>query len=198
MWVCDGLNCEMVGAQRLLGRLPGLLGADLRVLPVPCVGRCEQAPAVVVHQHPVSWATVNRSWLQSTRISTRHEPEPYADHEAYAAQFGHALLRDCVEGRRDLENVLKTMEDSSLRGQGGAGFPAGRKWHTVRSEAALRLVAVDIDEGELGTFKHRCDLERDLHRFLEGMLIATGGSRRRHDSHLPARRAPQLPYAARG
>ena len=64
------------------------------------------------------------------------------------------------------------MEDSGLRGLGGAGFPAGRKWRIVRGEAAPRLMAVNIDEGEPGTFKDRVYLERDPHRFLEGMLIA--------------------------
>ena len=170
--VCDGLSCEMAGAQQLLERLPALLGADVRVVPVPCVGRCEQAPAVVVHQYPVSCATPEAVRAAVQAKLSRHEPAPYVDHEAYAAQGGYALLRDCVEGRRDIESVLKTMEDSGLRGLGGAGFPAGRKWRIVRGEPAPRLMAVNIDEGEPGTFKDRYYLERDPHRFLEGMLIA--------------------------
>ena len=64
------------------------------------------------------------------------------------------------------------MEDAGLRGLGGAGFPAGRKWRIVAAEPAPRLMAVNIDEGEPGTFKDRYYLERDPHRFLEGMLIA--------------------------
>ena len=170
--VCDGLSCEMAGARQLLERLPALLGADVRVVPVPCVGRCEQAPAVVVHQHPVSCATPQAVRAAVQANLSRHEPAPYVDHEAYLKQGGYGLLRDCVEGRRDLESVLKTMEDSGLRGLGGAGFPAGRKWRIVRGEAAPRLMAVNIDEGEPGTFKDRYYLERDPHRFLEGMLIA--------------------------
>ena len=170
--VCDGLSCEMAGAQQLLERLPALLGADVRVLPVPCVGRCEQAPAVVVHQHPVSCATPEAVQAAVRANLRAHEPAPYLDHEAYLSQGGYALLRDCVEGRRDVEGVLKTMEDSGLRGLGGAGFPAGRKWRIVRAEAAPRLMAVNIDEGEPGTFKDRYYLERDPHRFLEGLLIA--------------------------
>jgi len=170
--VCDGLSCEMVGARQLLERLPALLGADVRVVPVPCIGRCEQAPAVVVHQHPVSWATPETVLAVVQADLSRHEPAPYLDLAAYVAQGGYALLRDCVEGRRDVESVLKTMEDSSLRGLGGAGFPAGRKWRIVRSEPAPRLMAVNIDEGEPGTFKDRYHLEGDPHRFLEGMLIA--------------------------
>jgi formate dehydrogenase len=120
---------------------------------------------------------VPRATLESVQTEvnaghTRHAPEPYVDFDAYVAQGGYTLLRDCMENRRDVESVLKTMEDSGLRGLGGAGFPAGRKWRIVRGEHAPRLMAVNIDEGEPGTFKDRWYLERDPHRFLEGMLIA--------------------------
>ena len=170
--VCDGLSCEMAGAQQLLDRLPALLGVGVRVVAAPCIGRCEHAPAVAVHQYPVSCAkqeTVRAAVQANLR---QHEPEPYVDHEAYVTQGGYALLRSCVDGRRDIESVLKMMENSGLRGLGGAGFPAGRKWRIVRAEAAPRLMAVNIDEGEPGTFKDRYYLERDPHRFLEGMLVA--------------------------
>ena len=170
--VCDGLSCEMGGAKALLDRLPRLLGRDVRVIPAPCVGRCEQAPAVVVGQHPVAHATVERVTQAVQSGQTRHDPEPYIDMDAYVAQGGYELLKSCVSGQRDVESVLKTMEGSGLRGLGGAGFPAGRKWRIVRAEQGPRLMAVNIDEGEPGTFKDRHYLERDPHRFLEGMLIA--------------------------
>jgi formate dehydrogenase beta subunit len=170
--VCDGLSCEMAGAKQLLDKLPVLLGREVRVIPAPCVGRCEQAPVAVVHQKAVPGAT-----LESVRgeVEAGNFTEPlgnYIDFEAYSKAGGYSLLRDCMEHRRDLESVLKTMEDSGLRGLGGAGFPAGRKWRIVRGEAAPRMMAVNIDEGEPGTFKDRVYLERDPHRFLEGMLIA--------------------------
>ncbi|MEN9538663.1 MAG: hypothetical protein RJA10_1951 [Pseudomonadota bacterium] len=170
--VCDGLSCEMAGAQDLLSRLPAILGKDVRVIPAPCVGRCEQAPVAVVHQLPVPHATLQKTELtvRSGRIS--HEPEPYKTLPAYQAEGGYALLQACMAGQQDVEAVLKTMEDSALRGLGGAGFPTGRKWRIVRGEAAPRLMAVNIDEGEPGTFKDRYYLERDPHRFLEGMWIA--------------------------
>jgi len=170
--VCDGLSCEMAGAKQLLEKLPALLGREVRVIPAPCVGRCEQAPVAVVHQKPVPGATVEsvRSEVQAENLFDH--PDGYIDYQAYLAQGGYSLLRDCMEHRRDLESVLKTMEDSGLRGLGGAGFPTGRKWRIVRGEAAPRLMAVNIDEGEPGTFKDRVYLERDPHRFLEGMLIA--------------------------
>ncbi len=170
--VCDGLSCEMGGAKQLLEKLPALLGREVRVIPAPCVGRCEQAPVAVVHQKPVPGATLEavRGEVQAGHFSD--SPGNYIDFDAYTKDGGYSLLRDCMEHRRDLESVLKTMEDSGLRGLGGAGFPTGRKWRIVRGEAAPRLMAVNIDEGEPGTFKDRVYLERDPHRFLEGMLIA--------------------------
>jgi formate dehydrogenase beta subunit len=170
--VCDGLSCEMGGAKQLLEKLPALLGREVRVIPAPCVGRCEQAPVAIVHQKPVPRATVEgvRAEVQAGQITD--SPGNYIDFDAYSKEGGYSLLRDCMEHRRDLESVLKTMEDSGLRGLGGAGFPTGRKWRIVRGEAAPRLMAVNIDEGEPGTFKDRVYLERDPHRFLEGMLIA--------------------------
>ena len=170
--VCDGLSCEMAGARQLLERLPALLGGKVRVIPAPCVGRCEQAPVAVVHQNPVPRASVESVQAEVNAGNTRHLPDPYVGFDAYLAGGGYALLHDCMENRRDVESVLKTMEDSGLRGLGGAGFPAGRKWRIVRGERAPRLMALNIDEGEPGTFKDRWYLERDPHRFLEGMLIA--------------------------
>jgi formate dehydrogenase len=170
--VCDGIACEMAGAQDLLARLPALLGTEVRVIAAPCIGRCEQAPAVAVHQCPVPHATPASVQAVVVARSTMHEPEPYTALAAYRAAGGYLALRQCLGGERDVEAVLRTMEASGLRGLGGAGFPAGRKWRIVRAQAAPRLMAVNIDEGEPGTFKDRTYLERDPHRFLEGMLIA--------------------------
>jgi formate dehydrogenase beta subunit len=170
--VCDGLSCELAGAQDLLARLPGLLGPGVRVIAAPCIGRCEQAPAVVVGQHPVAPATSESVAAAVGAGQTRHEPSGFEDLAAYKAAGGYKLLRQCIAGELDVDDVIKTLEASGLRGLGGAGFPAGRKWRIVRSEPAPRLMAVNIDEGEPGTFKDRVYLERDPHRFLEGMLIA--------------------------
>ena len=172
--VCDGLSCEMAGARELLARLPELLGREVRVLAAPCVGRCEQAPAVVVGQNPVAPASAERVASAVAAGQTVHAPQPSAhiDYAAYRAAGGYALLQACTGGARDVESVIKPLEDAGLRGLGGAGFPAGRKWRIVRAEAGPRLMAVNIDEGEPGTFKDRVLLERDPHRFLEGMLVA--------------------------
>jgi len=171
--VCDGLSCEMAGAKALLDKLPALLGREVRVIPAPCVGRCEQAPVAVVHQKPVPGATPESVRTEVQAQNLYDHPGNFIDFDAYVTGGGYSLLRDCVEHRRDLESVLKTMEDAGLRGLGGAGFPTGRKWRIVRAEAAPRMMAVNIDEGEPGTFKDRVYLERDPHRFLEGMLIAS-------------------------
>ncbi len=170
--VCDGLSCEMAGAQDLLARLPKILGPGVRVIAAPCIGRCEQAPAVAVGQHPVAHASCESVAAKVKAGTHTHVPEGFIDLAAYQAQGGYKLLRQCIADEIEVESVIKTMEDSGLRGLGGAGFPAGRKWRIVRNEAAPRLMAVNIDEGEPGTFKDRVYLERDPHRFVEGMLIA--------------------------
>jgi formate dehydrogenase len=170
--VCDGLSCELAGAQQLLAKLPSLLGREVRVIPAPCIGRCEQAPAVVVGQNPVPCATTQRVAEAVKQRATKHEPEGYIGLSQYRASGGYQLLEQCLSGKRDVDSVISTLEASGLRGLGGAGFPAGRKWRIVRNEPGPRLMAVNIDEGEPGTFKDRVYLERDPHRFLEGMLIA--------------------------
>ena len=170
--VCDGLPCEMAGAGDLLTRLQTLVGKDVRVIAAPCIGRCEQAPAVVVGQNPVPNANCDAVLAQVAAHATRHLPQGHIDYAGYLAAGGYALLKACAGAERDVESVIAALEDSGLRGLGGAGFPAGRKWRIVRAEAAPRLMAVNIDEGEPGTFKDRVLLERDPHRFLEGMLIA--------------------------
>ncbi len=170
--VCDGLSCEMAGAQDLLARLPGILGTGVRVIAARCIGRCEQAPAVVVGQHPLANARCDDVQAAVKGGRTRHEPAGFIDLQAYKDEGGYALIKTCVAGELEVEQVIKAMEDSGLRGLGGAGFPAGRKWRIVRGEMAPRLMAVNLDEGEPGTFKDRVYLERDPHRFIEGMLIA--------------------------
>ena len=199
--VCDGLSCELAGARDLMRRLPALLGTqDVRVIAAPCIGRCEQAPAAVVHQRPVPFATPDAVLLAirefhnpladekhageainfiATDFAAKSVPASsdllspaFTDYNTYRSHGGYALAASMVNGEGDIEHVIKAMEDSGLRGLGGAGFPAGRKWRIVRAQAAPRLMAVNIDEGEPGTFKDRTYLERDPHRFLEGLLVA--------------------------
>jgi NADH:ubiquinone oxidoreductase subunit F (NADH-binding)/NADH:ubiquinone oxidoreductase subunit E len=170
--VCDSVSCELAGARTLLEKLPAILGSEVRVIPAPCVGRCESAPVAVVGQNPVLNADVAAVEKAAKGGKTKCAEAPYETLDAYRAKGGYKLLADCLAGRRSRDEITKIMEDSGLRGLGGAGFPAGRKWRIVAKEPAPRLMAVNIDEGEPGTFKDRWYLERDPHRFLEGMLIA--------------------------
>ena len=202
--VCDGIACELAGAQNLLAKLPTILGnPNVKVIAAPCVGRCEQAPVAVVHQYPVLFATSDKvaaavknnlttqpmakdsanfdpAALAEKGISPQGENQAvspdYVGYESYCARGGYALAKEIIEGgetnSRDAESIIKIMESSGLRGLGGAGFPAGRKWRIVKDQVAPKLMAVNIDEGEPGTFKDRTYLERDPHRFLEGLLIA--------------------------
>ena len=171
--VCDGLSCDMSGAATLLTKLQSSLSTSkVKVVSAPCVGRCEQAPVAVVHQNEIGHASVEKV-MASVQAEAIHPVVPdYIDLNAYMADGGYALLQGLASGTYQTEAVLKAMEDSGLRGLGGAGFPAGRKWRIVSEHAAPRLMAVNIDEGEPGTFKDRTYLERDPHRFLEGMLVA--------------------------
>ncbi|HMK14436.1 MAG TPA: NADH-ubiquinone oxidoreductase-F iron-sulfur binding region domain-containing protein [Burkholderiales bacterium] len=170
--VCDSLSCELAGAQQLISDLKSTLGSNVRVKPAPCVGRCEQAPVAVVGQNPVPHAKVQEVQSAIAANATRCAVSAYTEYKEYCEHGGYQLLRDCVDGNHEADSVIKIMEDSGLRGLGGAGFPAGRKWRIVKGEPAPRLMAVNIDEGEPGTFKDRFFLEQDPHRFLEGMLIA--------------------------
>src|SRR6266436_1308263 len=180
--VCDSIACDIAGSRELLAKLPGMLGKDVRVLHAPCIGRCETAPAAVVGQNPLPHATVEKiAGLVKTKAVKHAAPgHPHqeivspacVDYAAYRATGGYALAKSCVEGAKKREDVITVMENSGLRGLGGAGFPAGRKWKSVAAEPAPRLMAINIDEGEPGTFKDRWYLERDPHRFIEGALVA--------------------------
>jgi len=170
--VCDSLSCELSGANELIAGLKRALGDGVRVLPAPCVGRCEQAPVAVVGQNPVAQASVDKVKSLVAAKKTKCTVGKYVDYAEYCKQGGYGIAADCLAGNCDAEALIASLEHSGLRGLGGAGFPAGRKWRIVRNEKAPRLMAVNIDEGEPGTFKDRHYLERDPHRFLEGVIIA--------------------------
>lgn len=170
--VCDSVTCEIGGAKTLIAELEAVLGEGVRVQKVSCVGRCEQAPVAVVGVNPIGHASADK--VVAAVAAGHCGPDQFSSlsYAEYCEQGGYQLWRDCVAGRRDPESIISMLEESGLRGLGGAGFPAGRKWRIVRQQPAPRLMAVNIDEGEPGTFKDRYYLERDPHRFLEGTLIA--------------------------
>ena len=160
--VCDGVACELAGAQNLLAKLPAILGnPKVKVVAAPCVGRCEQAPVAVVHQYPVLFANADKVKAAVSNKVTSHplandngsfEPAAlaeqgvspqgenqtvspdYVGYDAYLANGGYALAKEIQSGKRDAESVIKAMESSGLRGLGGAGFPAGRKWRIVKDQ----------------------------------------------------------------
>jgi len=184
--VCDSIACDIAGSSELLNTLMTRLGPDVRVLRAPCVGRCDTAPVAVIGQNPVPHATTAKVTALVAAKAVKHSrpgdgtshphldliTPVHIDYAAYRANGGYALAADCIGGAKKREDVIAAMEDSGLRGLGGAGFPAGRKWKAVAAEPEPRLMAINIDEGEPGTFKDRYYLERDPHRFLEGALIS--------------------------
>jgi len=170
--ICDSLSCALKGAERLFAELPNRLGPGVRVVRAPCMGACDRAPVCAVGHVQVMRADVGKVAAAAREVPHPHvypTPTPF---DAYCRDGGYALLKSCVAGKRSRDEIIKIVSDAGLRGLGGAGFPTGRKWSLVRAEPAPRLFAVNADEGEPGTFKDRFYLERDPHRFIEGMLIA--------------------------
>src|SRR5689334_19481472 len=170
--VCDSLSCAMAGAERLLRDLPGKLGKEVRVVRAPCMGACDHAPVCAVGHVQVADAKPGAVVAAVKEGMHAHAHHGAREFDAYLAEGGYTLLKDCLSGKRTRDEMIKVVSDAGLRGLGGAGFPTGRKWSLVRAEPAPRLFAVNGDEGEPGTFKDRYYLERDPHRFIEGMLIA--------------------------
>ena len=175
--VCDTVTCAMAGAEALYAELRKLeasdgLGASARVVRAPCVGLCDQAPVVEVGHHFLHKADPAAVVAAVTAGDTHpHIPDDYIDYDKYVAAGGYALLGRIRSGAMPVEDVLAALDGTGLRGMGGAGFPTGRKWRSVRGEPGPRLMAVNGDEGEPGTFKDRHYLNTDPHRFLEGTLI---------------------------
>ena len=170
--VCNSITCEMFGANQLLDELKNKFKSDIRIQVVPCVGRCHDAPVAVVGANPVVKASPESVAAAVADNNVVPEPVDYVNLDAYKTDGGYQLLADCQAGKRTPESIISSLKDSNLRGLGGAGFPTGMKWEILRKQPKPRLIAVNIDEGEPGTFKDRYYLERDPHRFLEGVLIA--------------------------
>ena len=170
--VCDSLSCELAGSEALISALEG--GVDpsqVRVLRAPCMGRCDTAPTLELGHNHIDNATPELVHAAISAGDTHHKMPAYEGFEAYRAGGGYAELARLREGG-DWEQVQEQVMASGLRGLGGAGFPSGKKWGFVRTNAGPRYLAVNGDEGEPGTFKDRYYLERTPHLFLEGMLIA--------------------------
>jgi formate dehydrogenase beta subunit len=170
--VCGSITCALHDTEGLIAALHPRVGPEVRVVRVPCVGLCDQAPVVEVGHHFLHQADADAV----VEAIARHDVHPhipdYIDHARYVADGGYSLLARLRSGELSADQVLGVLDESGLRGLGGAGFPAARKWRAVRDQPGPRLMAVNADEGEPGTFKDRHLLNTDPHRFLEGTLIA--------------------------
>ena len=170
--VCDSVTCEMFGANELVQQLGSSVGDNIRVQRVPCVGRCDRAPVAVVGKTPVDHASPSSVIACIDKDKAAAVAAPCTGLEQYRSEGGYVLFESLLAGDISPKDIITKLNDSGLRGLGGAGFPAGRKWQIVSGMPGPRLMAINIDEGEPGTFKDRHYLERDPHRFLEGLLIA--------------------------
>ena len=171
--VCDSLTCELFGSENLIKELKDNLDEKkVRVLRAPCMGLCDKAPACEVgHKH------VNFSNLKKIQdiISKKHFHPDIVEGislKKYVDSGGYEILKKCYTNEMNVDNVIKELNESGLKGMGGAGFPSGQKWKFVRMEPGPRLMTINGDEGEPGTFKDKLYLEQNMHKFFEGMLIA--------------------------
>lgn len=170
--VCDSLSCELAGAQSLMKALEkGLDPKEVRVLRAPCMGRCDTAPTLEIGHNHIDHATVEKVEAAIAADDTHAHIPDYQGFDAYCKEGGYNRLLE-LRDHGNWEEVQETVNQSGLRGLGGAGFPSGRKWGFVRAAEGPRYLTVNGDEGEPGTFKDRYYLERTPHVFLEGMLIA--------------------------
>ena len=171
--VCESLTCELFGAQKLLSDLKSSENKNIKVVPGPCMGRCDVAPTVCVGKNYVDNASASKveKAIQENRFEV--VVPNYISLDAYKKNGGYNIVNQIRNGEISDNHIIETLKDSGLKGKGGAGFPTGMKWEIVSKYNGKKYVAVNGDEGEPGTFKDRTYLERDPHRFLEGALIAS-------------------------
>ncbi|RME94831.1 MAG: NADH-quinone oxidoreductase subunit F, partial [Alphaproteobacteria bacterium] len=165
-------SCMMAGAEQVIAALEKDAPEGVRILRAPCMGRCDTAPVCEAGHRHLDNIDAGKV-LKALQEGDLHPQIPaYRTFADYEKEGGYGVLRQCLSGERSVDGVIDTLSDAGLRGLGGAGFPTGRKWSLVRGQAKPRLMAVNADEGEPGTFKDRYYLETNPHAFLEGMLVA--------------------------
>ena len=171
--ICDSISCALAGAEALIGEVSaGVDPAAIRVVRAPCMGRCATAPAARIGDREVDHASAEVLAALAAAGETTVRVPDYTNLADYLAAGGYKLLAKIRDGSLAVDTLIETMQSAGLRGLGGAGFPAGKKWGFVRSYPGPRLMTINGDEGEPGTFKDRYHLERDPHRTLEGALVA--------------------------
>ena len=171
--VCESLTCELFGAHKLLQDIKKLENKNIKVVPGPCMGRCNVAPTVCVGKNYVDVANFDK--VKKTIDEKNFDPfiPDYINLSSYKKNGGYQIANKIKNGVISKKQVLDSLNESGLKGKGGAGFPTGKKWEIVSNYNGKKYVAVNGDEGEPGTFKDRSYLESDPHRFLEGALIAS-------------------------
>ena len=171
--VCESLTCELFGAHKLLQDIKKLENKNIKVVPGPCMGRCNVAPTVCVGKNYVDVANFDK--VKKTIDEKNFDPfiPDYINLCSYKKKGGYEIANKIKNGVISKKQVLGSLNESGLKGKGGAGFPTGKKWEIVSNYNGKKYVAVNGDEGEPGTFKDRSYLESDPHRFLEGALIAS-------------------------
>ena len=171
--ICDSITCELFGSEQLIDAIKDKnVQINLSIQRVSCVGRCDGAPVAIYGQNDIEHASVEKiNEAIESNFVVPNQPKCLSFQE-YCNTNGYSIYKECLDGSRSIEEIIKKLSRSNLRGLGGAGFPTAKKWEIVRQQAAPRVLVVNIDEGEPGTFKDRFFLEKDPHRFLEGMLIA--------------------------
>ncbi|RWO91299.1 NADH-ubiquinone oxidoreductase-F iron-sulfur binding region domain-containing protein [Mesorhizobium sp.] len=171
--VCESISCMLAGAEHLIGELAAKADPNaVRVMRAPCMGRCAAAPAARIGDREVDQASSHILFDLARSGDTKVVVPDYVGLDAYRAAGGYQLLRKVKAGETGIDAIIDTMEHAGLRGLGGAGFPAGKKWNFVRGYPGPRLMSINGDEGEPGTFKDRIYLEKDPHRTFEGAIIA--------------------------
>ena len=171
--VCESLTCELFGAQKILKELNNLNDENIKVVPGPCMGRCQVAPTVCVGKNYVDNATPEA--VKNTIKANKFESfiPNYTSYKEYLSKGGYVISNKISNNEISKEQIINILNESGLKGKGGAGFPTGKKWEIVSKYSGLKYLTINGDEGEPGTFKDRYFLETDPHRFLEGTLIAS-------------------------
>ncbi|MHA6782638.1 NAD(P)H-dependent oxidoreductase subunit E [Pseudonocardia saturnea] len=180
---CHDLPCWLQGGDGRIAELRERYGddADVELVEVSCLGRCDVAPAVAVNERPAPLADVDAlvagargTGVGDAPAQTRTEPwpnDPYPAGSDVADRY--ATLRALLAGDLDADELVTELKDSGLRGMGGAGFPTGQKWDLVRGTqpGGVKYVICNADESEPGTFKDRQILATQPHLVLEGLLL---------------------------
>jgi formate dehydrogenase beta subunit len=188
--VCHDLSCWLRGADERIAAVKERYGPDpdVEVVEGSCLGRCDLAPACTVNDAPapldgadaaIAAARPGGQGVRGTGsppwrgVTGGCPPGATWPNDPYPApEDRYAVLRDVLAGRRDVAGIIVALKDAVLRGMGGAGFPAGRKWDLVAAQAATpKYVICNADESEPGTFKDREILATQPHLVLEGMLL---------------------------